>query len=243
MTDGLRPITVEPRLPLASEVARRLLDYLYSGAISAGDRLPSERQLSERLGVNRPAVREALRALGFLGLVEVRQSSGTYFKDPEADMLFTMFDLSLLFGRGRFLALIETRSQLEATVASLAAVRRTSEHLDELTTALARMRRAKGEEFVDADLQFHSTIVDAAGNEVLRDMLRSVRAMVRTWIGQNIRAAGSTRIAYNDHVPILEAIRDADAERARQAMSAHMVGATQRLLKANPALTVTEAST
>jgi GntR family transcriptional regulator, transcriptional repressor for pyruvate dehydrogenase complex len=77
MTSGLSRIEVAPREPLGTEIARRLLDYLLSGEVRPGDKIPSERQLAEMLGVHRPAVREAIRALGFLGLLEVRQSSGT----------------------------------------------------------------------------------------------------------------------------------------------------------------------
>lgn len=229
MATGLsKIITVQPE-SMASEVLKRLLEYLFSGEVEPGDRIPSERQLTEVLGVNRPAVREAVRALAFLGLLDVRQSSGTYFRDPDQDLLFTLFELSLTFGQRRLHELVEARGELEVLVAGLAAERRTEEDLAELTELLARMRRKGGQEYVEADTAFHARIAEAARNAVLQDMLRGVHTMVRNWVSSNVRAAGSTKALYNEHVPILEGIARGDPESARQAMARHMAGARGRL--------------
>src|SRR5918995_1315525 len=98
---GLTKIEPARPEPLGSEVARRLLDYLLSGQVRPGERIPSERQLAEDLGVNRPAVREAIRVVGFLGLLEVRQGSGAYFRGHDQDLLFRLFEWSLLFDEMR----------------------------------------------------------------------------------------------------------------------------------------------
>jgi GntR family transcriptional repressor for pyruvate dehydrogenase complex len=228
----LSKITIPKREPLATEVARTLLDYLFSGELVPGDRIPSERQLSEALGVSRPAVREGLRALSFVGLLEVRHSSGTYFRDPDQELLFSIFELSLMFGQGRMSALVEARSELEVCLTGLAAARREDSEVDELAGALQTMERSSGTEFVEADLRFHSIIAAAAKNEVLEQMLRGVRTMVRSWVQTNVRAAGTTRIAYDDHVPIFEGIRDRDVDAARSAMAAHMAAARRRRMNA-----------
>lgn len=230
MTSGLTRIDQSPREPISSEIARRLLDYLFSGDVHPGDRIPSERQLTIDLGVNRPSVREAIRALGFLGLLEVRQGSGTYFRGPDQELLFRLFEWNLVFGEGHLPDLAEARAQLEVVVAGLAAERRTPEQVAELKAILKQMRSSSPDEFVEADLAFHMTIAAMAGNTALRDMLKGVRAMVQTWVSHNVRAAATTKIAFADHPPILKAIERGDAEAARQAMSAHMDGATRRLL-------------
>jgi GntR family transcriptional regulator, transcriptional repressor for pyruvate dehydrogenase complex len=230
MPPNLSRIELAPREPLGSEIARRLLDYLLSGAVPAGGRIPSERQLAESLGVNRPAVREAIRALGFLGLLEVRQGSGTYFRGPDQELLLRLFEWTLLFGDGRARDLLETRADLEIIASGRAAERRNEDDVVALEALLERMRVSDQAGFPDADLAFHAKITELAGNIVLEDMLASIRAVIRGWVERNIAAAGTTSIAYRDHVPICRAIAAGDPEAARTAMAAHMRAAIRRLL-------------
>jgi GntR family transcriptional regulator, transcriptional repressor for pyruvate dehydrogenase complex len=230
MHPDLSRIELAPREPMGSEVARRLLDYLLSGAVPPGGRIPSERQLAESLGVNRPAVREAIRALGFLGLLEVRQGSGTYFRGPDQELLFRLFEWTLLFGDGKARDLLEIRADLEIIAAGRAAERRGEADLATLRELLERMRVSGQDGFADADLAFHSAIAGLAGNVVLNDMLASLRAVIHGWVERNVKAAGTTQIAYQDHVPIVRAIAAGDPEAARTAMAAHMQAAIRRLL-------------
>ena len=99
-----------------------------------------------------------------------------------------------------------------------------------LKELLERMRTSDEAGFPDADLAFHARIAGLAGNVVLEDMLASLRTVIRGWVERNIRAAGTTRIAYRDHVPIYRAIAAGDPEAARTAMAAHMQAAIRRLL-------------
>jgi GntR family transcriptional repressor for pyruvate dehydrogenase complex len=230
MTAGLSRIEPAPREPLGSEIARRLLDHLLSGAVPPGGKIPSERQLAESLGVNRPAVREAIRALGFLGLLEVRQGSGTYFRGPDQELLFRLFEWTLLFGDGKARDLLETRADLEIIACGRAAERRSQDDVAALKTLLEDMRVSDQDRFPDADLAFHARIAVMAGNVVLQDMLASIRTVIRSWVERNITAAGTTKIAYKDHVPIYRAIAAGDPEAARTAMAAHMQAAIRRLL-------------
>jgi GntR family transcriptional regulator, transcriptional repressor for pyruvate dehydrogenase complex len=230
MSADLTRIELAPREPLGSEIARRLLDYLLSGAVPPGGRIPSERQLAESLGVNRPAVREAIRALGFLGLLEVRQGSGTYFRGPDQELLLRLFEWTLLFGDGKARDLLETRADLEIIASGRAAERRREDDVVALGALLERMRVSDQAGFPDADLAFHAKIAELAGNVVLEDMLASIRAVIRGWVERNIAAAGTTSIAYRDHVPICRAIAAGDPEAARTAMAAHMRAAIGRLL-------------
>jgi GntR family transcriptional regulator, transcriptional repressor for pyruvate dehydrogenase complex len=230
MAPSLSRIELSPREPLGSEIARRLLDYLLSGAVPPGDRIPSERRLADTLGVNRPAVREAIRALGFLGLLEVRQGSGTYFRGPDQALLFRLFEWTLLFGDGKARDLLETRADLEVIACGRAAERRDEDEVAALKELLDRMRAADQASFPDADLAFHAEIAAMAGNVVLKDMLASLHTVIRGWVERNIKAAGTTKIAYKDHVPIYRAIAAGDPETARAAMAAHMRAAIRRLL-------------
>ena len=130
------------------------------------------------------------------------------------------------------------KSQIDGTHVTHVAVRRLfqfaefsidSVQLIEIAL-LEDMRTSDQDRFPDADLAFHAKIAALAGNVVLEDMLASIRTVIRGWVARNIRAAGTTRIAYRDHVPIHRAIAGGDPEAARAAMAAHMQAAIRRLL-------------
>ncbi|MGW0845485.1 FadR/GntR family transcriptional regulator [Streptomyces sp. NPDC002787] len=228
----LSRITVEPREPLAAEVSRRLIDHLMSGAVQPGDRIPSERQLTEMLGVNRPTVREAIKSLGFLGLLEIRQSSGTYFRGTDSDVLYRLFELGLVLGERGAKDMLQARAELEVVVAGLAAEARDEAGVELLRARLAKMRECPDAEFAEADTAFHAALAELADNTVLRDVLKGMRAMIqRGWV-ERTSEVRSREVAYADHVPIFEAVETGDAGAARAAMAAHMEGASRRLLKA-----------
>jgi GntR family transcriptional repressor for pyruvate dehydrogenase complex len=226
---------VEPirREPLAAEVARRLVDYLLSGGVEPGTRIPSERQLAEAFGVGRSAVREAIAALTLIGLIEVRHGDGTFLKRPESPLLPQVVEWGLLLGEKRTADLVEARQKIEVDIAGLAALRRGDEDLAILAKHLSRMEgeaREGGQDgaFVDADVAFHLRLAEAGGNSALRDVLSSIQALLRAWIGRVI-AEGYRESSYGEHIPILEAVRARDVRAAEEAMEAHMNSAAGRL--------------
>lgn len=233
---NLERIDLPRQEPLSGRVARQIIKYLFSDHVRAGDRLPSERSLAETLGVNRPAVREALRALQFLGLIEVRQTNGTYFRGAEQDLLFKLFEWSTVFSQPHGMDLLDARAELEVVVAGRAAERATDDVVTTLRDLLVIMRNADNAQFIEADLSFHTVLADASDNIVIRDMLRGSRSMIHDWIGRSVAGARSTTEAYLDHVRVFEAVADRDPDRARAAMLAHMTGAKRRLLAASPDL-------
>ena len=226
---------VEPirREPLAAEVARRLVDYLLSGGVALGARIPSERQLAEAFGVGRSAVREAIAALTLIGLIEVRHGDGTYLKRPDSPLLPQVVEWGLLLGEQRTADLVEARQMIEVDIVGLAAERRSEAHLAELGRTLGRMEweaRDGGDPaaFVEADVEFHLRLAESAGNSALRDVLTSIQALLRAWIGRVI-AEGHRDVSYAEHVPIFVAVRECDAPAAERAMDAHMRSAANRL--------------
>src|SRR5439155_9537145 len=135
-----------------------------SGAWGAGDRLPKESQLAAQLGISRNSLREAVRALSQLRVLEVRQGDGTYVSSLEPDLLLesTGFISHLLLGETE-IELYEVRRILEAAAATLAAGRIDAQEKTELALSLERMREAKNvEELVEADVAFHAVIAKAA---------------------------------------------------------------------------------
>jgi GntR family transcriptional repressor for pyruvate dehydrogenase complex len=231
MATGLPRIDLSSRETLTMEVARRLLDYFLSGEVGPGERIPSERRLAESLGVGRSLVREALKSLHLLGLLEVRQGDGTYLKRTESELLPQVIEWGLLLGERPALDLVEAREHLEVVVAGLAAERRDAQALEDLRALLTTMRESSEDpaRFVEADVGFHLRVAEAAGNVILSDMLSGVRALLRVWIRRVIEAAGETRPSYLEHQPIFEAIERGDRAAATAAMAAHMAGASARL--------------
>lgn len=228
--DQFTRIEQAPREPLSAEVARALLEAVFSGQIKPGTRMPSERQLAEQFGVGRFVVREALKSLGLMGLLEVRQGDGTYVRPPDSTLLPRVVEWGLLVGESRTNDLVETRQHLEPITARLAAERRTDADLVTIKTHLDGMREAADRSgFVDADVAFHMSIAAATGNSVLSNMLTSIASLLKVWIRNVVDAAESTEPSYLEHVPIYEAIEVQDPPAAATAMAAHMDGATCRL--------------
>jgi GntR family transcriptional repressor for pyruvate dehydrogenase complex len=226
----LKQIDPIKREPVATQVARKLVEYLLSGAVEPGARMPSERQLAEAFGVGRSAMREAIKALSLIGLVEVRQGDGTYLRKADSALLPEVIEWGLLLGERRTMDLVEARQEIEIVIAGLAARRRTEKDIEDLTRILERMERTTvASAFVEADVQFHMRLADASDNLVLRDIHSSVQALLRTWIGRVLAAEGSRVPSYLEHVPILAAIVDGNPEAAQRAMEAHMSSAAGRL--------------
>jgi GntR family transcriptional repressor for pyruvate dehydrogenase complex len=218
------------REPLATEIARRLVEFILSGQVEPGTRMPSERALAEAFGVGRSAMREALKALSLIGLVEVRQGDGTYLRKTNSALLPELIEWGLLLGEQRTMDLVEARQEIEVVIAGLAAKRRTEADLADLRAILEQMEQAPTiPDFVEADVQFHVCLAEAAGNSALRDIHSSVQALLRTWIGRVVEASGDTRPSYEEHVPLLRAVEAGDAAAAQAAMAAHMSSAANRL--------------
>ena len=234
---GLEHVEPIKREPLATEIARRLVDFLLEGGVEPGNRMPSERQLAEAFGVGRGAMREALKALTLLGLVEVRQGDGTYLKKADSALLPQVIEWGLLLGERRTMDLVEARQKIESDIASLAAARRSDDDLVELRRLLERMRSlsvpgADPAGFVDADVAFHLRLAAAAGNTALRDILSGIQGLLRAWIGRVIAAGDNSDVSYREHVPIFEAVAAGDVAGAEAAMDAHMREAAKRLEQA-----------
>ncbi|MDW3214668.1 MAG: FadR/GntR family transcriptional regulator [Ilumatobacteraceae bacterium] len=223
-----------PSDTVVSEVARRLLAYVTSGDIEPGTRLPPERQLAASLGVGRSAIREALAALDILGIVNVRPGSGTYLRGTASELLPETLSWGLMLSDDRTHDLIEIRQGLEVQAARLAVQRATPDHIERLRRCVATMRQTipSLDGFVEADMAFHLELADASGNTVLKDLLQTVRALLRVWADRVVRDPADARFAVDEHEAVLVAIERRDEDAAAAAMSTHMTTAGERLLRA-----------
>lgn len=217
---------------VVSEVAERLLAYFTSGDIAPGTRLPAERQLASSLGVGRSAVREALAALEILGIVVVRPGSGTYLRDGTSELLPRTLSWGMMLGAPRTRELVELRSGLEVQAAQLAAERITNEALERMKGNLAAMGANLDDlaAFVEADAAFHREIAEGSGNQVLQELLQSIRSLLRIWVDRALTDEGHAAAALKEHTDIFDALADRDAEAVRRTMRSHMETASLRLL-------------
>ncbi|GAB3419468.1 FadR/GntR family transcriptional regulator [Flindersiella endophytica] len=224
-------LTSRPRESAVADIARQLLSQLLSGRVAPGTRLPSERRLAESLQVGRSTIREALKALDVLGIIEVRQGDGTYLRQSTSDLLPQAIEWGLMLGRPQVLDLIEARRHIEMSIAGLAAERASSEDLALLRGHLEGMRVATdGAAFVEADVAFHLALAKAAGNTVLNDILVSIRSLLRVWIRRAISEAGETGSTVEEHAAVFEAVLARSPQRATDAMRTHLDQAGKRLL-------------
>jgi GntR family transcriptional regulator, transcriptional repressor for pyruvate dehydrogenase complex len=225
-TTGARRGRRAGRVPRVTEEAiDKIREHIVSGEWGPGDRLPKESVLAAQLGLSRNSLREAVRALSQLRVLEVRQGDGTYVSSLEPALLLesTGFISHLLLGETE-VELYEVRRILEAAAATLAAGRIDADEKEDLGRSLERMQKAQTvEDLVEADVAFHAVIARAAGNAVLASLLTSLstRTMrVRLWHGRAADdALDETR---QEHRRIYEAIMAGDPELARAAATAHI---------------------
>ena len=231
MTLPLPAFQLESRESVESELTRKLMDYLIAARLRPNDRLPSERQMVEALGVGRAALRTALKSLSLLGVVEQRPGAGTFLGNSTSDLLPRVIEWGLLLGENRIRDIMEARENLEVILAGYAAERRTEDDLGRLRELIDAMRQAGNDtdRYVECDIRFHLAIAEMAQNEVLAGILRNLQSLLQAWARRVLNAAGETASSLAMHVPILEAVEAGDSERARDAMTAHMDRASRRL--------------
>ncbi|WCB94966.1 hypothetical protein DSM104299_03706 [Baekduia alba] len=224
-------LKLPPRETAVAEITRRLLDFLFSGAIAPGQKIPPERQLAEALAVGRSSVREAIKSLSLLGLLDVRQGDGTYLTHSGSDLLPQVIEWGLLLGEPRILDLVEARAEIEVLVAGYAAQRADAEGVARLRAQLDRLAQAGDDvqAYVEADVALHLEIARLSGNEIFMTLVNSLRSLLHVWAERVLVHAGETASSFAMHAPIVDAIEAGDADDARAAMRAHMERAGRRL--------------
>jgi GntR family transcriptional regulator, transcriptional repressor for pyruvate dehydrogenase complex len=212
------------RNAVAHEAVATIKRMIVCGALKAGQRLPAERELAAQLGVSRPSLREAIRALIALNILESRHGEGTFVSSLEPDLLIEPIDFVLQVYDGGIAALFEARRVLEAGVAALAAERATDLELAELDD-FAKHGRAKVEDpeaFIEHDIEFHDRIRRAARSPILASMLGSVSTLSLETRRRSAQSHSVRARSQSDHVRMVKTLKARDSEAARRAMVAHL---------------------
>ncbi|MCR1785274.1 FadR family transcriptional regulator [Nocardioides carbamazepini] len=202
------------RHSLADQVAEALLERIRSGEWALGAKLPAETTLGPQLGVGRSTVREAIRQLAGLGVLQTRQGAGVFVVSLDVDE-----DWDLVLRRVDITTVLEARISIESEAAALAAERRTPSDIRRMRSALEHRAGARStiEELVDADLAFHRSILSASHNEILVGLFDDFTPRQRQAMVEMLRIHhefGSDE-DHGAHAQVLEAIVARDPERAR----------------------------
>ena len=212
-------------MALTDRAITKIKELIVAGEFAPGSKLPKERELAEQLGLSRNSLREAVRALTLIGVLEPRQGDGTYVTSLEPDLLLagTSFVSDLLTGPS-VLELYQVRRILEPAATALATPRLTTGDLDGLRECLAAMDAADTmQAFIDADVEFHGIIVGACGNATLASLIQNLSGgTLRARIWRAIRerhAVESTRRLHHD---IFRALEARDPELAAAADVVHL---------------------
>ena len=213
-----------PRNAVAHEAIATIKRMIIRGELQAGQRLPAERELAVQLGVSRPSLREAIRALIALNILESRHGEGTFVSSLEPDLPTEPIDFVLQVDDGGMSALFEARGVLEAAIAALAAERATDLELAELEDFVKRGRTKVDDPdaFIEHDVEFHDRIRRAARSPVLASMLGSVSTLSLESRRRTAQSPAVRARSLADHAKMVKTLKARDPEAARRAMVAHL---------------------
>jgi GntR family transcriptional repressor for pyruvate dehydrogenase complex len=217
-------LPIRPKERLYQEIVDQIQQQILSGALKPGDQIPAERDLAERFGVSRTAVREAIKSLTEKGLIEVFVGRGTFVTNLSPDRVVESITLLLRNERKNVAILQEARELLEIPAARLAASRRSEAHIARLRAIAAEMEaeRSMSPRLVDGDTEFHLEVARATGNPVLALMSQTIVALLREERLDRGDLNASLPVAFAGHREIVDAIEDGDGDRAALAMTNHL---------------------
>jgi GntR family transcriptional repressor for pyruvate dehydrogenase complex len=210
---------------LYEQIVQQIEESILSGALKTGEQLPAERELAQQFGVSRTAVREAVKALREKGLVEAYSGRGTFITNGTSQSIRQSLDRMLKIGQPEgSLQLAEVRAILEPGIAALAATRAEESHLATMREAYAVMDRNREdpEAYIEADLDFHLSLAEAAANPLILSLIDSIVGVLREQRIRIFNVPGGPDRGQFHHKRILEAIEQRDAIKAQDAMRAHL---------------------
>lgn len=221
--NNLKEVVVEKPV---DAIIRQIKDLLVSGQLKPGDKLPPERKLSEKLGVGRSHVREAIHKLEIYGIVKTRPQSGTFVAGIGISALETLISDVLQIDAYSFLSLVETRQLLELNAVEMACERRTEADLLLLESSLNNYLHKVDNSLraVEEDMMFHLTIADLAKNNVLKSLLLIIIPDILTNYATFKLCHTAEEKAVNEHKALYESIKKQDKETAVSIMKEHLKG-------------------
>lgn len=229
MSLRLKPVL---RRSSVDQVVERIRDVITEQKLAAGERLPGELELVEQLQVSRPVLREALARLQGLGLIEIQRGNGTFVasRDRLAKCVQLLRTAVTLAPR-ELLSYAELRAAMEVQAVRQAAERATAEDVAELKRMLKELNSVDRpyEELLEIDFRFHRRILQAAGNELMQNLMEVIYEFVVTQMARTTPSPRENKLGRRLHREIVAAIADHDPDGAERAMREHMEAVLSRL--------------
>ncbi len=220
------PAAVEPitRTTLAASAFEQLISHVVNGTWRAGDRIPAERELCQQLGIARTSLREALKAMELIGMLDSRVGDGTFVCDRSEFLSRPLLWAFTGTDRAELRDIMEAREFLERDLAGLAAERASEEELETIGSSLRRMRACinSGEPIIESDMAFHLGIAQAAHNQVLRNAVQLLRNLLKQWLVLKLMMPQVPAKVLKQHEAIYRAIKQRNGAKARSAMWDHL---------------------
>jgi len=206
------------------QVAEQIQRLVVKGVLKPGDHLPAERELAAKFGVSRSSIRDAIRTLEVMGLLEPHHGKGTVVRDLSTDSLVVPLVSVLVRKRHLVAELVDVRQMLEPALAARAAANATEEEIAQLEDILKRQAKkmGRGEETVAEDSEFHYAIAQAARNSVVIKVLDVLMDLLRESRTRSLQVPGRRERSYAGHRRILRAIRSRDGSAAAAAARQHL---------------------
>jgi GntR family transcriptional regulator, transcriptional repressor for pyruvate dehydrogenase complex len=216
-----------------------ILDYLIDfigklvaeGKLKSGDELPGERKFAKSFKISRSSVREALKILGFLGVLEIKQGSRTLLKRDVSNLLVNPIKFINLFHNIDVIELYKDRIIIEVELVKLATKNATEDAIKKMEVLLDEAKKSLNnpQEFLFKEFEFHNAIFKASGNKTLTSMMLSINNLLIEAREKILVLFEDLQIALNYHIQIMEAIKNRDADKAGKMMLIHLEDAIKRL--------------
>jgi len=216
----LKPIEPES---ISSTVVDLIVNYLLAGELKPGDKLPTEHEFAKKLGVGRNSIREAIKMLSSIGVVEIKRGAGTFIAKSLSSSILNPLILSLVFEQGTSIELLELRLLLDTGVAELIIEKANAQDIKRLENANQEFHEEALKEqhdnshaLRDIDLNFHQLFYELAGNKLLDKIAQTIYKLFFASIEKTVEADPVT--AYENHQMIIEAMKQRDVALLRRRM-------------------------
>lgn len=225
---------------LVNRLTMYFADEILEGRLKRGDQIESDRELAKKINVGRSAVREALKVLDVLGMIDIRLGQGTYITSRETNFFSVPLSWSLFLDGTQVKSILQVRGALELRAVQLAAQCEDKNKLDKLTDIYYRMQKTFQEskdtdnlqhalqETLNADIEFHTCIAECSGNPIILSMLTTIRNFLKRVSGTGMVDAEQLQAVVEEHQKLYGAIISGNVDAATQTMMKHLAASMAR---------------
>lgn len=225
---------------LVNRLTMYFADEILEGRLKRGDQIESDRELAKKLNVGRSAVREALKVLDVLGMIDIRLGQGTYITSRETNFFSVPLSWSLFLDGAQVKSILQVRGALELRAVQLAARCEDKNKLDKLTDIYYRMQKTFQEskdadnlqhalqETLNADIEFHTCIAECSGNPIILSMLTTIRNFLKRVSGTGMVDAEQLQAVVEEHQKLYGAIISGNVDAATETMTKHLAASMAR---------------